>query len=484
MSVYGTFFTYGLAGVILIALPSCGANNPVDMRFCEQCGSQLQQQSETPKRAKQSPINKETKRPISNAMKVMLVLLAIVIGGVTVAHFTISSKLDPYKQLTKVNKAFINENYEEFMGYFAIDDGVMTDAKAFHQYMKKIDWVNEISPQITEGFKKVDKGSFADAITDEDGYKVATILDERFLGLYKQYKVKIVPIDVTAKTSLPLVKLTYGNGKTQEVTNESGHLGKFAPGVYEFTLDITDDFGNSTVKEEKSIANNENNEQQLFFDFDQKALKVTADHKNAIVYINDKSTKKKPAELMLVTLPTDGSVTMYAEYTDGDKKTLSDKVKVTSTKVHLPFVEVQKKMAVTAAKEELLTNYREYARSFYYDFRNSYEDAVNYADFSYVSNFFQDGSKLKRDYSGFVLDHRNFDFYYQYNFLTNDITDIKAVDSETLTLTSFELFEFYSTDDGDWKYEREKLYTLKVIDSSLYIANIEDIGKVKKTKIN
>lgn len=464
---------------------SCGADNPIDMHFCQQCGARLQEEEiENSKRAKQSNESKTPKPPMKTATKIVIAFVTIIILGASIAHFTIKNKLDPYKQLTNINKAFVNEDYTTFLNYFAIDDGVIVDEKAFYQYMQKNNWIEKISPQIEEGFKKIDKGSFASAIVDNKGYKIATILDEKkFLGMYNQYTVKIIPVEVNAHTSITKAKLTY-NDNSKEITKKPVALGKFIPGIYNFKIDVSDDFTTTKLEKKQEIVNSENNQQELFFDFTADTLKINSDYKDSIIFINDKSTKKKASELNLFTIPLDGSVTMHAEYTNGDKKSTSETIKVTSNEVYLPFAEVQEKLAVNAAKEELLSNYREYARSFYYEFRNNYQDAVNYGDFSYVSNYFQDGTKLKKDYSAFVLDHRDFDYYYNYNFLSNDITDIVAVDNNTLTLKSSELFEFYTSEDGDWKYEREKLYTLKVIDQTLYIANIEDVGKVKKTKIN
>ncbi|MFE3577507.1 hypothetical protein [Lysinibacillus sp. NPDC059133] len=473
---------------------SCGTNNPDPMKFCQGCGSPLEiVTTENQKRVTSKP----AKAPLKKSNKIMAIVFAFILlaGGIT--HFTIKNQLDPYKQLTNANKAFVNNDYEAFLNYFEVDSDVVVDAKAFHRYMEDIQWSDKISPQLEDGIKKIDKGSFADAIVGQDGQKIMAIMDEKFLGIYRKYSVKIIPIEVTASTSLKTATITYGDSKKMKITDNNTPIGKSIPGVYKFSISVADDFSEKTFEEEQIITNNDASKQEIFFDFSEKAVALSSDYNDAIVFIDGKSTKKKANELKLFTLLLDGSATIHAEHTVDGQKKVSEKVKLDSNDIHIPFADVQKRTADSAAKEqkkivdeaakeELMRDYADYARNFYYDFRNSHQDGLNTGDFNYISNYFEDGSAVKRSYRDFVLEHRDRDFEYSYTFLANDIIEMKATSSNTFELTSQETFELYELGDepGEWKNERTKLYKLKLINGSLYISSIENVGEVIKTRIS
>lgn len=116
---------------------SCGTNNPDTMKFCQECGVPLKAVS-TKSQTRATP--KPAKTPLKKSNKIMMVVVAVMLLAGGIIHFTIKSQLDPYKQLTNANKAFINNDYETFLNYFEVDADVVVDAKAFHQYMEDIQW--------------------------------------------------------------------------------------------------------------------------------------------------------------------------------------------------------------------------------------------------------------------------------------------------------------------------------------------------------
>lgn len=471
----------------------CGASASNDVKFCQECGNPLPALENQPAAApvkehepqKRSIHNEnvQPKKPMKTSTKIISGIVAVFILGLVIAHFMIQGKLDPYEKLVDANKAFVAENHEVFAGYFAFDEGTTVDTKAFLKYMNEQQWTENISPQIEEGLNKLKLGTYADAIVDDEGNKLFTINEKKFLGIYQQYDIKVIPIEVSAYTSIPSATVNYTNDQQKELTTDTVSLGQFAPGIYEFKLDVSDDVSSTTVTQEKTVAHNGDKTAELFFDFSDTTVTLSSDYNDAIVFIDGESTKKKASELKLYTLPLDGSVEVYAVYTKDGAEKKSEKVTFTSTETHIPFADVQKNIEQEAAKQELLSNYSDDVKQFYYNFRDEYLYAVNNGDFSYVSSYFEEGSELKRDYEKFILDHRKFDYYYDYTFLSNDVTDVAAVNNNTLSVKTREIFEFNTDTEEDWYYERQKLYTIQVLDDEFIISNIEDIGEVIKTKL-
>ncbi|MFT9818437.1 TcaA NTF2-like domain-containing protein [Lysinibacillus sp. NPDC056185] len=135
------------------------------------------------------------------------------------------------------------------------------------------------------------------------------------------------------------------------------------------------------------------------------------------------------------------------------------------------------------ATQTFLSEYEDSARSLFYDFRNNYKYALENADFSYVQDYFLEGTQIRKDYSKFVTDHNTFG-YYSYDFKSNMIDKIYATDPSTIILDSTEIFDFYQTEDGTWSYQREKRYTMKLSNDTLRITDIQDRSKVIKNKIS
>lgn len=133
--------------------------------------------------------------------------------------------------------------------------------------------------------------------------------------------------------------------------------------------------------------------------------------------------------------------------------------------------------------EDLLNEYENTARTFYYDFRDEYENALNAGNFDSVSSYFEEGSTTKQNYKDFVLQSREWDFDYQYTFLSNT-AELEATSANTIVVTAHEIFELYKQNSSPKtvKNERTKRYTLKLIGDSFYISHVENVDGATTTK--
>lgn len=488
----------------------CGNDNPPTNKFCQECGTPLQPAEPTVQEIQQEVSSTNTvqiepeqlmeqveqptttrreasSKKMSTKKKVLVSSLLTVAVILLVSHLLIKNAIDPYKQLSEANRAFAAKDASTFMEYFDLDDDIISDKDSLYQYMKDEDWTDYISPEIKKMIQQVESGQYPKPYKDSYGNNLISVVDEKYLLFYKKVKVQLEPVNVSASSSIDLTDITFGDDKTATLKDAAKKIGKFTPGTHSFNVKLKDDFSEQTVAMEKEIIGEGENKSNIYFDFDDQTLSLESDYSDAIIFIDGKSTDKKAEDLTIYTVPLDGSVEIHAEY-DGKK---SETVKVTDTYVHIPFEDVQKKMKeqeLQAKKEEAIADfkseYEDSARDLFYNFRDDYYYAVSNGDFSYVSDYFADGTQLKDDYRKFVIDHNDFDFSYNYDFISNDISNLVAVNENTFQLFSYEVFDFFTSTDDNWHYERQKKYTLKLINGDLKITGLEDSATVKKERIN
>src|SRR5699024_6200449 len=97
---------------------------------------------------------------------------------------------------------------------------------------------------------------------------------------------------------------------------------------------------------------------------------------------------------------------------DKGKEIKSEKIALNQTDLYIPFEHIAK-----AEEEEEMESA---IRDAYEDFREDYESAIMYVDFSYIESYFKNGSKIEDDYEKFVNGHNDIGYFY-YDFMTNDI---------------------------------------------------------------
>lgn len=477
------------------------ANN--QQKFCQECGNTLPsiEEKEVAENTQalqeaenQDHIAKPTNRRNSTHMKKStkwisggIVALAVLLIG---AHFFIQNMINPMNRISAAQKAYATEDYKEFMSLFEISEDTFVNEKGFADFIEDEFGSEAFFDEIVKKAGEVKNSGFPETLTDENGNKVLTLLPERYLLIYEKVDFQIHPIEVVGHATVKSTTVTLGENQSIDLTNEDSKLGKFTPGNHTFEAKLVDDISEITVPVDVEIVGEEANKANIVLDFSDRTVQLSSDYPEATVYINGKKQSKKAEELVLYTLPLDGSTEIYAEHSVDGKSKKSKTLSLTTDDTHIVFEDVEKQRLQEQqenekqqAMESFRDEYEQDARDLFYDFRSDYLEAVNYADFSYVETYFADGSKLKKDYQKFITDHGLFDYSYNYDFLSNDILDFKVVDEQTFTITTYENFKFYTSTDENWHYEREKLYTVQLQNDVLKIINIEDASPVKKTKI-
>ena len=477
------------------------ANN--HQKFCQECGNTLPSLTEKEvventldsqgkedyvhveapaKRRNSTNMKKSTKWIVGSILAIVVLLIG--------THFFIQNLIDPMGRISAAQKAYATEDYEEFMSLFEISEDTFVNEKGFADFIEAEFGSENFFKEIVKKAEQVTDSGFPETLTDENGNKVLTLLPERYLLVYEKVDFQIHPIQVVGHTTVKSTTVTLGENQSIDLTNEDSKLGKFTPGNHTFEAKLVDDISEITVPVDVEIVGEESNKANIVLDFSDRTVQLSSDYPEATVYINGKKQSKNAEELVLYTLPLDGSTEIYAEHSVDGKSKKSKPLSLTIDDTHIVFEDVEKQRLQEQQEDEkqqvmelFREEYEQDARDLFYDFRSDYLDAVNYADFSYVERYFADGSALKKDYQKFIIDHDSFDYSYDYDFLSNDILDFKVVDEQTFTLTTYEIFNFYTSTEENWHYEREKLYTIQLQNDVLKILNIEDASPVKKTKI-
>lgn len=481
---------------------NCGKEAKGSEKFCLECGTKLVAQgslqddgqpliSEEPSTNAFSRKTNPKKEQGSLGRKIMIgsliAVLVLLLGG----YFMIQSQLDPMKKLMNLDKYYSLDDVKNFTQSFRFPADTIVEENAFFNYVKEEDWEDQIYPELEKQLKKTIKNGYSTPLTNKEGYKFITIKEDKFLFFFKKYSFDVHPVEVSIHTNKYKATFNIDSLVSTDISEETQQIGSFAPGIYSYNLTLKDDYFENVINDQLLLTNTNNGVHEISIDLSPYEIQLTSDIPEAIIYINEKSTEKTAKEIELFAAKLDDSVKVHAvSNVNGGSEERSEVITLNSTKHHIQFPSVKamkeseaKKKAQQAATKAFLNEYEDVARSLFYDFRESYQYALGEADFGYVQNHFVEGSKVRKDYSKFVTDHNNLDYYY-YNFQSNMIDSVSATDPSTIILDSTEIFEFYLVDDGTWSYQREKRYTMKLSDQTLKIADIQDRSKVIKKKIS
>lgn len=97
--------------------------------------------------------------------------------------------------------------------------------------------------------------------------------------------------------------------------------------------------------------------------------------------------------------------------------------------------------------------------TFFADFRSAYEQAVNTGNFEYVEEYLEYRSPAFFEIRDYLSDIQGEG--YTFNFTDNHLID-STIEENNAYLDTFELFYFTNAEGKTTKYERSKVYTIKL----------------------
>ncbi|REB08549.1 zinc-ribbon domain-containing protein [Sporosarcina sp. BI001-red] len=461
----------------------CGKPNPEEADFCSNCGKTFQvndaQQTANPTSpppVAASVVHTPTvppKKPMKKSSKIMLILAGLVAIGLISTHFILQNMYDPMKKIDSMNTAYNNQDHEAFFKQFTLKKGTIASADNFYALVSEYGW-KDLRNELTYEAEKIKNKKPADMIYDT-GEFISITKKPVVLGLYQDVNFTILPTAVTVTPPLGNTTFHFGGEEiTAAQAEESVLIGQFIPGEYKWSFESTGGFMPLAGKGTYTLTPDESNRQQLDIDWDFTTLYLDSDLEDATVYINGTSTKKKVSELSeIYPAQLNKSIKIQAVSKDKDgKEVKSSEVPADSDEIYLAFEHVQQEQQLTEEIAEV--------EDFYKGFRSDYEDAIYYADFSYIENYFKPGSVIRKDYAKFVSDHSTIPGYF-YEFLLNDVTSVTPQSSGSFELLSYEKFNYSSYEDSPLRYDRKKKYVISKVNGDYVIDAIIDLD-TKKTK--
>lgn len=467
--------------------PNCGTANKSTDKFCLNCGNKLEETPTSAESPTTIPANemKRQRPPLKQRIKRMaaVISVALILAAGIGTHLFLQSKYDASKSIAAMNKAFNKNDPSNFFSYFSVPKDTAANEDAFYSFVEDEGW-ESLRDQLRAETRLLESEELSNIILDSNGNKFISVVSDPILfGLYDHITFLVHPITVQAEMPLDATSLVMGEKTVTGNKGETINAGKFIPGSYKWTASVESDYSPINTEGTADVYGDGSNTYLLSPDIAGGTLKITSDVADAVLWIDGKSTGKTVKEMNTIgPIPFNGSVEIAAETKDDEGKAIKgEAVAVESETAHINFAHIQEKAAAQLAKtqqseelEELAEMHEYEASEFVTYFRSYFEDALNYGDFSYISEFFPPGSKVQSYYVEDIERHNEMDNYYNYDFESNVITGVKAIDNKTLQVTTDETFLFTS-DEDTIRFYRTKLYTVEILDYGYYITDIEQL---------
>ncbi|GKV70598.1 hypothetical protein NCCP2716_30960 [Sporosarcina sp. NCCP-2716] len=417
-------------------------------------------------------------------VKIGLIAAAVLVIGLITTHLVLKNMYDPDKKIADMNTAYNTQDAEGLFKQFTLKEGSVGHADSFYKLVKQYGW-SDLREQLSGEAIKATSSAASANIIETDGEFISVTSKHVLFGLYKDVNFTILPTDLTVKVPLKNTSFTFDGQKfTTKEDNEVIELGKYIPGDYAWAYETKGSLMPLSGKGTSLVESTEDNAAKLDIDWNLADMTLGSNDEKAVVYIDGKSTKKTVAELAdLYPVQFNKDISIHAVTKDSKgKEVKSDVVPMDKGTLYLTFDHIAKEQEAQEKSEEAKREQsadEDWVRSLYKEFRNDYERAIYYADFDYIEQYFQDGTAIRRDYAKFVNDHSTIPGY-SYNFMLNDVTSVKTVAAGKVELYSFETFDFYSYEDGDLNYERQKKYVFVKVNDQYYIESITDLNTKKR----
>ncbi|KIL46721.1 hypothetical protein KP77_28480 [Jeotgalibacillus alimentarius] len=467
---------------------SCGHIANQGEKFCQNCGQTLEPKLETQPSQSPQPKTKKTFRHklLISVLGVFVLLAASGIGG----NYVISNQIDLNKKLKAMDRDFQNRNPEAFLSHFETEDIEHMNADHFYDYINQQDW-SVIRDQLSNEIESLETNGFADPLIDREGNKIlALVSGEGLWGLpiYEEVNFKLHPTEVFVLSSLSDVQFTVNKFDYSLKEDEWVSAGTYLPGSYSWKSLLTNEFGDISEEGELLVNGNGENRVQLELPVTAGMIELTSDVKEAELYINGEATGKKISELASFGPIAYNQSMVLSAMTKNDQGESVESEAITiesDTPVHLKFTHIQDQLAAEEKAEleeqaekrklEAIATVTEEQKtevaSFIRGFRDSYENALNYEDYSYISSYFKSGSVIEDEYQEYLASFD--DTYFHFDFLDHSVETVEVLDQNKFKVITNESFDFYNHVDEIWRYYRLKEYivvdqygdyTIEVID--------------------
>lgn len=328
---------------------NCGAEVSENMQFCAECGQPVKQVSIKENNTVQkltspiSTINEESNVDKSNSSfpsnapsepffkskksKVLticgLIVIALLIGG----YYMIKQMTSPTrvaegfieainKQDAAKMKTYINEGQYEIK----VND---QEAKKFITYLHRHPrMITSIAEGLLEDAASYEDNKSLNAETQTSPYASIKHKGAKWV-LFENYTIQIPTYYTDITSSMDNTEIYINDKKEGTLKGDNETFGPFLPGEYSVNAVVNGEYGKVYEVQKMDTFDTEDQTQAIDFDWSDHYITLYSNYDDAILYVNNKNTKKQMGELNEIgPVPLDGSVKLFAQrkFTEGIKK--------------------------------------------------------------------------------------------------------------------------------------------------------------------
>lgn len=432
-----------------------------------QLGAQAEQVE--PSQAKEEAVT--NKKGSSIWRKLLVGLVIVLILALFGAHKWLESYFDPMNDLVAMDEAVASKDMKTFMSYIEFDENALLNEESYFEIIEEVEWDEAIRQQyfdIIEGTND-SRHAFQNEILDSnDGLLFKVEQNDILFGLYNSLSLVAVPFELKASSNLSPTEVKMEDETIELEAETETVLAEIYPG--EFHIEASSEQSYETFTFEESIVIESSIDDVIDIKFESVTYGVQSPYgyEDAELYINGESIGKKINELdELGPFSAESELSIYAVWKD------TDGYDVMSNVIHLQDEGIggslyfafnnRNKVAEKLDDEEV--------GQFILQFRDAYENAVNYLDYTYIKDYLKKDSAAEKELKQFVKDMEDGNYYY--DFTENTVLDVKAKKDNKYEVKTNEKFEFRDDDSKWYDYDREKLYYVEKEKDQFVVTKID-----------
>jgi len=315
----------------------CGTKLNHNQDFCPQCGGKVERtQAAVPSQSENTRTSSNPRQPIFKNKKsklfalVGVLVLALLVSGYFIGrHMTAPMTVaDAFIEAVKTKDSatvakMVNSGQGE---YEEVDE---TQIKTFLTY---VDEHPRVLASISEGLKKDAKRLEGNVFSKKES-ETPPIVELMENGskwvVFDDYAVKIQTFYLDVASDLDQTNIYINNEKAGTIEDEET-FGPLLPGEYTIKAVYAGDYGKVEQQEKIDTADFENESASLDFQWGDYFIPVASNYEDAILYVNNQSTKMQIGELAEIgPVPLDGSVKVSVQKKFNDKVRKSDEIQLT-----------------------------------------------------------------------------------------------------------------------------------------------------------
>lgn len=454
---------------------SCGQKLSDQQAFCTACGAEQQPKEKSVPKQTAVSNNQTPKKPMSQKARLTWVISASVVGVLVVAHFIVSSMIDPMKQVQAMDRAMVEGNEESFFEHVQLDESALIHKDEFMSYIDYVGW-DSARDQMTDVINGDVDSEFDSIIYGGSGSELFVMKKESIVPLlYHTYEIEAMPKEIQVSTNYgPSTLAIDGETFEFEGIEEDKSLVYSYPGIYELTGEASSEFGSLAALETIEVDSLGKEPHSVSLDFPGETADFSTNQPEAELFVNGESTGKSLSEFdTLGPFSDEEEVVMHAEWTSESGETLQTEpfTQFDWSYGGFAFDFPESTKSAPATPVDTSSTDGQDVQQHVLDFRTAYEAALNAIDYGKIAPYLLNGSQAEEDLSEYIGDLKNEGFYY--DFTNNQILSAESTGDSTYRIRTREQFIFTNHQGDETFYDREKTYLVRESEGALKIYQIE-----------